>query len=453
MAADSRGALPNSALSFCAVLASFALTYALGMRFGAGSSPAVLAAALALGLMRKPEAPAPKALALKLISLPLVALAAGLIGLTLVKAPIGGAAFFSCGVALSVWLRGFGRKAATIGRTIALPLMSILVVPVHFQTSAGKLVGPLLILAAGAIAFVCTAGAARLGIALHVAPEAPVEREQRPAREGTMPVSTRMALQMLTALALAFALGMTLFPTHWPWVVLTAFIVCSGAIGRGDAIHKAILRLGGAIAGTIAASFIAQIAFPNPPAYAAAVFAVLFLGIWLRQINYAYWAGCATLIFALLQGTHGTAAIAVFGARIACIAIGAVCAIAATWFVYPIRTEHVVRRRVANALKALHDVLTGIPDDPQYTERLAALKHHAAELERVAPPVRLHRLILGAKNNNDHPAALIEQTHALLAQAGTPGFDRAHVGAELRRLGALLRAKQSISETFQRSSR
>lgn len=445
MAVDSRSVLLNAALSFCAVLGSFAFTYALAVRFGAGSSPAVLAAALALGLMRRPDPPAAKALVLKLVSLPLVALAAGLIGLSLVKVPPAGAAIFSCGVALSVWLRGFGRKASAIGRTIALPLMSILVVPVHFQTSAGKALGPLLILAAGAIAFVCTAGASQLGAALHVAPEAPAEREQRPPREGTMPVATRMALQMLTALALAFTFGMTLFPAHWPWVVLTAFIVCSGAIGRGDAIHKAILRLGGATAGTIAASLIAQIVFPNPPAYAAAVFVVLFLGIWLRQINYAYWAGCATLIFALLQGTHGTAALAVFGARIACMLIGAVCAIAATWFVYPIRTEQVVRRRVANALKTLNDVLKGSPGDPEHSELLAALKHHAAELERVAPPVRLHRLILGARSSGDHPASLIEQTHALLAQAGTPNFDRAHVGAELRRLAALLRAKQSIS--------
>lgn len=206
-----------------------------------------------------------------------------------------------------------------------------------------------------------------------------------------------MALQMLVALALAFAIGMPLFREHWSWVVLTAFIVCSGAIGRGDAIYKAIQRFGGAVGGTLVAALFARIALPSGTGSAALIFVVLFIGIWLREINYAYWAACATLIFALLQGSQGADPLPLFVVRVIAIVAGALCAIAATWFVFPIRTELVVRRRVADARDAL-----------RAGARVRDLHAHLAQLDRVAPPVRLHRRVFGEPKDGKHPATLID---------------------------------------------
>ena len=234
-----------------------------------------------------------------------------------------------------------------------------------------------------------------------------------------MTSSSKMALQMLVALALAFAIGMPLFHEHWAWVVLSAFIVCSGAIGRGDAIYKGALRVAGAIAGTFAAAAMNRIGLPGGTTAGIIIFAVLFLGMWLRQINYAYWAACATVIFALLQGTGGAPPFSLFVLRVGCIVIGALCAIAATWFVFPIRTEQVVRRRVADALAAMRDVVKG--------EAEHDLDHHVAQLDRIAPSALRHR-------------TLIRDTRKLLAHVQSGG-DRKHAGAELRRLGGLLRER------------
>ncbi|MGH8372304.1 MAG: FUSC family protein, partial [Gammaproteobacteria bacterium] len=280
----------------------------------------------------------------------------------------------------------------------------------------------------------------RIGLAAEQAEPPRITR----AREGQaqLHIATRMALQMLVAVGLAFAIGMLIFPTHWAWVVLTAFIVCSGALGRGDAIYKGLLRLGGAIGGAFIAALVGYIVFPNPPAYAATVFFVLFLGIWLRQINYAYWAACATLIFALLQESHGTGIAWLLSIRVLCIVIGALCGVAATWFVYPIRTEQVVRKRVADALTSLRDMLNNEPGQPS---NLAVLDHHTAELERVAPSVNLHWRVFGAVQPDRHPATWIKLMHALLAQVRAADFDRAHVGAEMRRLGAMLRTQAAVS--------
>lgn len=221
-----------------------------------------------------------------------------------------------------------------------------------------------------------------------------------------MSVPTRMALQMFVALALAFAIGALAFPAHWSWVVLTAFIVCSGAVGRGDAIYKGALRVAGAIGGTVVAAVVSRFIPPSGVIDAAFIFVVLFLGMWLRQVNYAYWAACATLIFALLQGSQGANAGPLLALRVAGIVVGALCAIVATWFVFPIRTELVVRRRVADARAALRDVQRGVGGHD--------LRHHLGRLEGVAPPVRLHRTLFGAKGETPHPATLIDETQARL---------------------------------------
>lgn len=271
----------------------------------------------------------------------------------------------------------------------------------------------------------------------------PVRSYARPPgelRPGALAAPTRMAMQMAAALALAFLIGFTLFPAHWSWMVLSAFIVCSGAVGRGDAAYKGILRIAGAVAGTAIAACIAHVHFSNSVAFAATVFGVLFLGIWLRALNYAYWAACATLIFGLLHGAQDTNVGMLFVTRLPCIGIGALCAVAATWFVYPIRTEDVVRRRVADALAALREALAGHPSDEETRFQLEVLAHHSAELERVAAPVRLHRRFVPNRRGDEHPASWIDRTHALLLCVRTPGFDRKFVGEEMRRLGASLRA-------------
>ena len=218
-------------------------------------------------------------------------------------------------------------------------------------------------------------------------------------------VQTRMALQMLVALALAFAVGMPAFGQHWPWVVLTAFIVCSGAIGRGDAIYKGLLRLGGAVSGTLVAALLSRLPL-SPFESATLIFVALFFGIWLRELNYAYWAACATLIFALLQGTAGVDPLPLFAIRLLAIVVGAICAIAATWFIYPIRTEALVRKRVGEARDALRADVS-----------VRDLHFHLAQLERVAPPVRLHRRVFGEREDGKHPATLIERMQGHLRAA------------------------------------
>ena len=141
--------LPSALVSIAAVLASFGVMYAVCVRLGINASPAIMAAALAMGMMRRAERLDLKALLLKCISLPLVALVAGAVGLALLKAPALGAALFTGGIALSILLRRYGPRAAALGRLVALPFITILVVPVRVEGIPGRWLPPLLIIGAG----------------------------------------------------------------------------------------------------------------------------------------------------------------------------------------------------------------------------------------------------------------------------------------------------------------
>jgi hypothetical protein len=339
-----------------------------------------IAAVVALGLARRPAHRENLHLAVEAAVLPVVGFAAVGVGwLFLWNAPLA-AALFTLAVAGSVWMRGLNDDARVIGRAMALPFIAMLVAP---PPTAGPLwLRIALALGAGLLALVVTAAMHAIGERAGIErPQAPPRSEPRSASGLT--VHLRMALQLFVALGLAFLIGLTLFHAHWPWIVLTAFIVCAGALGRSDAVYKGALRLAGAIGGTLVGLIVARFAPSGGPLEAALMFLVLFIGLLLRDANYAYWAACTTTIFALLAGTHDEAATTLFGMRLLCILIGAVCGIAGAALVFPLNERDVVRKRLADALAAFESY----PETPEASR--AALDRDLLEVERMRPPLEL----------------------------------------------------------------
>jgi uncharacterized membrane protein YccC len=316
-----------------------------------------------------------------------------------------------------------GERGRLVGALIALPLIGMLVVPARFAAPGGLTVDLALLVCAGLIPFACVGAIGwlvrRAGVTLVAEPFDAPERATSRARGG-VPVPTRMALQMAVAIAAAFGLGFALFPLHWSWTVLTAFIVCSGARGRGDAAYTGILRLAGAVGGTLAAAALTAIWAPSGSAEATTIFVVLFLGLWLRDRSYAYWAGCMTLILALLSRTDHTVNVALLESRLAAILVGALCGVSAAWFVLPIRTEAVIRRRIADALLALDELIAHThSNDSDGDRRIAHVEFRLHELARVAPPVRWHRRIMRFADHPDHPGRWVELVDRVHACADT----------------------------------
>jgi hypothetical protein len=433
-----RAAAGEAAATLAAVVAAFAAIRLVGERFGTGPEPAIVAAVLALTLARRALARSLGEgilVAAMLAGIGLVALA---VGRLLLVAPPLGAVVFTAGMALALYLHGGTPRVRRIGRLIALPLVAILIVPRAAPTPPGAAFASILLtLLAGPVAYGCVAV---MG-AIHGSRSRETARDtgdgERAERTGSLrpPVHTRLALQAVVGLGSAFAVGFVLVPDHWTWVVVTAFIVGSGARGRGDAAYKALLRLGGAVLGTLAAVALGAALAPTGLAEAVTIFALLFVGLWLRTATYAAWAACVTVILGVLAGPEQGSTAGLLVGRLAAIVAGGACAVAAAWFVFPIRTHAVIRRRLNETLVAFDDIVANAQvADEEAASYHARFARRLAELRDVAGPVRLHRLLL-ARNDANHAAAWIAATTALAPHAA-----RRDAFAQPSRRGAVRRA-------------
>lgn len=227
-------------------------------------------------------------------------------------------------------------------------------------------------------------------------PEAP--RAARGARKGPQP-QTRLTAQLAAAMGAAFAAGHLLFPHHWTWTVITAFVVCSAARSRGDVVHRSGLRIGGAFAGAVTGTLAAHLVAGSPPFGVAVIFCYLFVGLWLRDVNYAVWAFCVTSLLAVmysLNGEHDTAALLL--QRPEGILLGSACGILAAYFVLPLRTETVMRGRAARALQVVQDLLAALrepaPDPAALRELARAADLAAGDLATAASSARAHRALV-----------------------------------------------------------
>jgi Fusaric acid resistance protein family len=337
--------------------------------------------------------------------LAVVAVVASEISRLMSTRPVIGDSLFVLGIFASTWVRRFGARAAKAGALMTAPFIAALIL--HTQgPQLGDLADPLWAAPVALIAyswvFVFQVLAARAGFCeqpRRVPRPRAAQAPSAPPRRRRLSTNTRMALQTAVSLSAAFIIGRIFWPSYWIWVVLTAFIVCSGARARGDVVFKGLLRAAGAMIGTVIGLLIAdQIADsfgPRSDASVVLIFIVLAVATWLRERSYAYWAGGITTVLSLLYGWFGEPAGHLLPIRLECIVAGAIVGIAASCLVLPVRTRDVLRRRSAEALAALGGVLSDNWQNPTTLEqRQRTFNYRAHRLEQIARPLRAHRRLL-----------------------------------------------------------
>lgn len=404
----------SALITVAAAAGACATMWWIAVAAGGGYGTALLATVVALTLSRRTFA-SRAAFARSAVLLPVIGLVAAGVGWLLVAVPPVGAAAFVAGMSLPIWMRRFGGRIARLGALLTLPFMAILVAPGAVGPTGRWWLDLLLLVGASIVAIAWVALAREVGVLVGVGVQsepavAPPVDPASPARTATrrLPASTRMALQMAVALAAAFVAGWLLFPDHAMWTVLTAFIVCSGNRGRGDVLQKSALRVAGALGGTVVAVAFSLVAEPTGTLAVVVIFVALFIGTWLRTYSYAFWALAVTLAVALLQGVLGVAPTggsigAVLIERMLAIVAGAVLGIAASWFVLPVRSGDVARRRFSDMLISLGAVFapdgtdtTGVPDVP-LADRMAVFRASIARIEQLAPAHSAHRAVAGRR--------------------------------------------------------
>jgi hypothetical protein len=414
--------------------------------------PLVLAAVLAMTVGRNKLVLTWRGRAEAVVLLPVVGLATAGVGYLFISLPIVGAVAYVVAMFLSIYLRRFGPLGSRIGTLIALPFITLLIAPGAGvgTTPLGVALLSIVVLAivvalrllAEVTRFLPTSTRpAQLPTQLpsepQATPVAPNPAGEAPKSAGGAPnpadggskssgggsttrpiASTRMAIQMALALAAAFVIGALVFPQHITWVVLTAFIVCSGNRGRADVLYKSGLRIVGAAIGTIVASIGLVWLSPNHPilqgpSLVIVLLVILGVGLWLREWTYAAWAVAMTLVITLLQGVihvGGAGTGIQLWIRILAIIVGAACGLGASWFVLPVRSEGVVRKRISESLSALSDFAAD-PNPITDHDLGVALE----KLDEVAKPWNTLEALTGWRATHRKPGQWMHLVHQIAA--------------------------------------
>ena len=381
-----------------------------------GPSIVVLTTVLGMTLGRTQRHGGTRQRLISLATLPVVSIACNEVGRLFVEHPNIADALFTAALGLSIWIRRFGGRASRLGTLIALPFIALLITPVPVLPGESPSVGRSMVWSAiAAVVAFCWVWATqevaeRIGY-LEAAPEPAVA--QRAKSNARIPASTRMAVQMTLSLALAFVIGRTVFAPHWTWIVVTAYIVNSGNRGRGDVVHKCLQRIAGAAVGTVMATLVAGLLPPHDNTAIVIILIVLVIGSWLRTISYAYWAGCVTSVLSLLQGYFGEGHVGLIGERLVQIVLGGALAVAIAWFVLPIKSSQVLRRRIADSLAVLTEVLQAAQRAPEEIAAQATrFSGSLVLLKQVAPSVTAHRRLHQLRGREEpHSADAIDALH------------------------------------------
>jgi len=263
-------------------------------------------------------------------------------------------------------------------------------------------------------------------------------------RSGLRPrATTRIALHSGLALALALVIAQTLYPDRWSWAAVSVLAISGGLRSRGEVLLRGGERLLGALGGTAAATLFAGAVGSDRPLAVALILCLVVTGSLLRPSTYALYAFCLTAALALLYGVYGEHGPQLLGERLVENVIGAACVILPSYLVFPIPTEAIIRRRVAETLAALGELLASLADGAaadHVVEQARALDRRRTGLEDALRPVRIHgraRRLVGREPPRAAPLAAAAARSAAAADrfiyAALSGHDEQPAGA----LGAL----------------
>jgi uncharacterized membrane protein YccC len=183
-------------------------------------------------------------------------------------------------------------------------------------------------------------------------PESDGDGQQADKQSGLRP-STRQAIQVSLAAALAIGAGQLVSPTRWFWAVIAAFVIFAGTNSWGETLTKGWQRLVGTMLGVPCGMLVATLFAGNQFGSLAMIFVCLFCAFYFKDVTYSLMTFWITTMLALLYGLLGEFSFSVLMLRIEETAIGAVIGITVAILVLPTNTRTAIRDDTRSFLAAL----------------------------------------------------------------------------------------------------
>ncbi len=206
--------------------------------------------------------------------------------------------------------------------------------------------------------------------------------------------STRQAIQVAVAAALAIVVGETLSPSHWYWAVIAAFVIFAGTNSWAETLDKGWQRLLGTVLGVPSGVLVATLVSGNTIASLVMIFVCLFCAFYFMKVTYSLMTFWISTMLALMYGLLGEFTFGLLLLRIEETAVGAVIGIAAAVLVLPINTRAKIRGDAHTFFLTLSDLveasvtsLLGTPAPARLTETARQLDRDLAQFRITAKPM------------------------------------------------------------------
>jgi uncharacterized membrane protein YccC len=170
-------------------------------------------------------------------------------------------------------------------------------------------------------------------------------------------MTTRQAVQVAIAGALAIGAGQALSSRRYYWAVIAAFVVFTGTATRSETLIKAANRVVGTLAGLGVALVLAHVTAGNDVAILAVILGSLFLGFYLIRVSYAYMIFFITIMVAQLYTVLHEFTNELLFLRLEETAIGAGCGILVAFAFAPLSTRDTARSARTAFLAGLAELL------------------------------------------------------------------------------------------------
>lgn len=196
-------------------------------------------------------------------------------------------------------------------------------------------------------------GAAPVSTDVAPAPASDGDGQQADKQSSGLRPSTRQAIQVSLAAALAIAAGQLVSPTRWFWAVIAAFVIFAGTNSWGETLTKGWQRLIGTMLGVPCGMLVATLFAGNQLGSLVMIFVCLFCAFYFKDVTYSLMTFWITTMLALLYGLLGEFSFSVLMLRIEETAIGAVIGITVAILVLPTNTRTAIRDDTRSFLTAL----------------------------------------------------------------------------------------------------
>jgi len=220
---------------------------------------------------------------------------------------------------------------------------------------------------------------------------APSGEQQFPS--GMLP-STRQAIQVAVAAALAIVVGEIVSPSHWYWAAIAAFVIFAGTNSWAETLDKGWQRLLGTVLGVPSGVLVATLVSGNTIASLVMIFVCLFCAFYFMKVTYSLMTFWISTMLALMYGLLGEFTYGLLLLRIEETAVGAVIGIASAVLVLPVNTRAKIRGDAHTFFLTLSDLveatvtsLLGTPAPASLTETARQLDRDLAQFRITAKPM------------------------------------------------------------------